>query len=71
MNIANNINKMGFRIRSEKNIILVASNLKEVANNIQNVVPVKSYDGKRSKNATLINLATYLIHRFAFAEDIR
>ena len=39
--------------------------------NLMNVVPVKSYDGKRSKNATLMNLANYLIERYNSVDDIR
>lgn len=58
-------------IRSEKNVVLVTSNIKEAVNSILNIVPVKAYDGKRSKNSTLMNLAVYLYKRILPAEDVR
>lgn len=57
--------------KSDKNVILITSNLKETINHLQNSVPVKAYDGKRSKNSTLMNLALYLFKKFMNAEDVR
>jgi energy-coupling factor transporter ATP-binding protein EcfA2 len=57
--------------RSEKNVIFVTHNMKEVVNHIQNVVPVKGFDGKRSKNSTLMNLTLFMYKRMLSVEDVR
>jgi hypothetical protein len=45
--------------------------MKEVVNHIQNVVPVKGFDGKRSKNSTLMNLTLFMYNRMLSVEDVR
>ena len=59
------------KVRSEKNIILVSANLKEAAQHLTNVVPIKSYDGKKSKNNTLMSMVDYLYKYYLKAEDVR
>lgn len=41
------------------------------ANHIENTIPVKKYDGKKSKNKTLMKLVVYLFQRIAGVEDVR
>ena len=50
---------------------MVSTNLKEVAQNLTNVVPLKPFEGKKSKNATLINLVNYLHNKLLGTEDVR
>jgi hypothetical protein len=45
--------------------------MKEVVNHIQNVVPLKGFDGKRSKNSTLINLTLFMYKRMLGVDDVR
>jgi hypothetical protein len=56
---------------TKKNVILVSANMKEVAGNIQNVVPIKSYDGTKSKNKTVMSLVNFLIANFTHIKDVR
>ena len=58
-------------LRSKKNIILISSNLVEVVFNIENVIPIKAYDGKKSKNSTLMGLALYLLSNIYRKDDVR
>lgn len=67
----NILNTLVKDIRNVRNVILVSANLKESAQHITNVVPVKSYDGKKSKNNTLMSLANYLIENYVGLEDVR
>jgi hypothetical protein len=48
----------------------VSANLKEVFTSLNNVIPIKAYDGNRSKNSTLMNLATYLINYMYNVRDV-
>eukprot|EP00347_Sterkiella_histriomuscorum_P014017 403362480 len=57
--------------RSEKNVIFISQNYKDVAMHIQNTVPIKQYDGKRSKNSTLMNLVVYLYKRMLGQDDVK
>ena len=43
----------------------------EVIFNIENVIPIKAYDGRRSKNSTLMNLAMYLLSTVLGVDDVR
>lgn len=43
----------------------------EVFFNIENAIPIKSYDGKRSKYSTLMSLAHYLLSDIYKIEDVR
>lgn len=38
---------------------------------MHNTVPIKQYDGKRSKNSTLMNLVVYLYKRMLGQDDIK
>jgi len=49
--------------RSEQNVIFIANNLKDIISYLPNVVPIKQYDGKKSKNSTIMNLVLYLYKR--------
>ncbi|CDW87896.1 UNKNOWN [Stylonychia lemnae] len=57
--------------RSERNVILVSQNLKDVVSQMQNVIPIKQYDGKKSKNSTIMNLVLYLYKRLLGVPDVR
>ena len=35
------------------------------------MIPIKSYDGKRSKNSTIMNLVIYLYKQILGEEDVR
>lgn len=38
---------------------------------LENVVPIKAYDGRKSKNSTLMSLSHYLIKTFYGVKDVR
>lgn len=69
-NITNNSSTI-ISPRTSKDVIMISSCLKEVIYNLENVVPVKAYDGKNSKNSTLAHLASYLISCFSGIDDIQ
>jgi hypothetical protein len=57
--------------RNKNDVIFVTSSLKEVFMDLENVVPIKGFDGKKSTNTTLTSLAIYLITVISEADDAR
>jgi hypothetical protein len=57
--------------RSEKNVVFVAANMKDVALHLENMVPIRKYDGRRSKNSTILNLVIFLYKKILGIEDVR
>lgn len=57
--------------RTSKDVILISQCLKQVAKNLENVIPIKAYDGRKSKNCTLMNLGFYLMSNIYGQHDSR
>ena len=49
--------KLPIQQRQITDVIFITHNLKDAVLNLENTVPVKGYDGKKSKNCTLMSLA--------------
>jgi hypothetical protein len=45
--------------------------MSEVLLNLENVIPIKAYDGKRSKNSTFMNLIYYILSTLYGVNDVR
>lgn len=52
-------------------MVFIAANMKDAAMHLENMIPVKKYDGKKSSNSTILTLVLYLYKRVLGVDDVR